>query len=66
MAEAYSTAGEISDTCQANAPILVDGVSVPQYWSVANNSCWPPPDPIRLYPPLPIHAPVRVPIKAFK
>jgi hypothetical protein len=28
-------------------PILVDGVSVPQYWSVANESCWPLRDPIK-------------------
>lgn len=27
MAEAYSTAGEISDKCQSNGPVLVDGVS---------------------------------------
>jgi hypothetical protein len=42
MAETYSAgAGEIADKCEDNAPVRVDGVSVPQYWSVANNSCWP-------------------------
>lgn len=45
MAEAYSAgSGEISDLCESNHPVLVDGVSVPQYWSVADNSCWPPSD----------------------
>lgn len=41
MAEAYSGNSEISDRCQSNAPVLVDGVLVPQYWSVADNECWP-------------------------
>jgi hypothetical protein len=45
MAEAYSAgSGEISDMCESNHPVLVDGVAVPQYWSVADNSCWPPSD----------------------
>lgn len=66
MAEAYSTAGEISDTCQGNAPILVDGVSVPQYWSVANKSCWPQRDPIRHYQAVPNHVLAKLPAKTFK
>jgi hypothetical protein len=41
MAEAYSGNSEISDRCQSNAPVLVDGVVVPQYWSVKDNECWP-------------------------
>jgi hypothetical protein len=44
MAEAYSTAGEISDQCQSQGPVVVDGITVPQYWSVADNACCPPPD----------------------
>jgi hypothetical protein len=45
MAEAYSYgAGEISDTCEKKQPVIVDGVSVPQYWSNADNGCWPPSD----------------------
>jgi hypothetical protein len=46
MAEAYtpSGTGEIADKCQGNAPVVVDGVAVPQYWSNADNGCWPPSD----------------------
>jgi hypothetical protein len=45
MAEAYSSgSGEIADMCEDNHPVLVDGVVVPQYWSVADNACWPPSD----------------------
>ncbi len=45
MAEAYSGAGEIADKCQGAGSVVVDGVTVPQYWSVADNSCCPEPDP---------------------
>jgi hypothetical protein len=44
MAEAYSGVGEIADMCQSLPPVRVDGVDVPQYWSQANRSCWPPGD----------------------
>lgn len=44
MAEAYSGNSEIADRCQGNPPVLVDGVVVPQYWSVTDNTCWPPDD----------------------
>ena len=57
MAEAYSAgAGEISDKCQSNSPILVDGISVPQYWSQSNNSCWPQADPLKVYATIPAEA----------
>lgn len=46
MAEAYSAAGEISDKCASQGPVVVDGVRVPQYWSVADNACCPTADPI--------------------
>lgn len=45
MAEACSGAGEISDRCQSEDPVVVDGVTVPQYWSVADNACRPVADP---------------------
>jgi len=44
MAEAYSGAGEIADMCQGKGTVVVDGVTVPQYWSVEDNSCRPEPD----------------------
>jgi hypothetical protein len=44
MAEAYSNNDEISDRCQDNHRVLVDGVPVPQYFSVQDNTCWPPAD----------------------
>lgn len=45
MAEAYSTgAGEIADKCEGEDAVIVDGVSVPQYWSNADSGCWPPSD----------------------
>lgn len=45
MAEAYTAGqGEISDTCEGNAHVWIDGVLVPQYWSVVDNACWPPGD----------------------
>jgi hypothetical protein len=44
MAEAYSGAGEIADKCAGAGPVVVDGVAVPQYWSVADDSCCPEPD----------------------
>lgn len=50
MAEAYSGVGEISDQCQSTGLVSVDGLQVPQYWSVADNSCCPPADPIPLPP----------------
>lgn len=43
MAEAYASS-EISDKCQDQQRVLVDGVLVPQYWSNADNACWPPAD----------------------
>jgi hypothetical protein len=36
--------GEISHRCQDASPVFVDRISVPQYWSVVDNSCWPPSD----------------------
>ncbi|PZS25387.1 MAG: hypothetical protein DLM59_20405 [Pseudonocardiales bacterium] len=36
--------GEVADRCRDGQPVFVDRVSVPQYWSVAHNACWPPPD----------------------
>jgi hypothetical protein len=45
MAEACTEGhGDISDRCQGRPPVLVDRVNVPQYWSVLDNACWPPPD----------------------
>lgn len=41
MAEAYSLVGEIADKCESNAPVLVNHVLVPQYWSAAEGACWP-------------------------
>lgn len=46
LAESYTDGkGEISDLCQGQPSVLIDGVKVPQYWSVVANSCWPPADP---------------------
>lgn len=42
IAEAYSGNSEIADRCEDNDRVLVDGVPVPQYWSVTDNGCWPP------------------------
>lgn len=54
MAEAYSSGyGEIADKCEGNAPILVDGVAVPQYWSDGDNACWPLADEDIKFEPLP-------------
>lgn len=36
--------GGIAERCQDGPPVFVDRVSVPQYWSVLDNACWPPPD----------------------
>jgi hypothetical protein len=45
MAEAHTAGkGEISDKCESDHPVLVDHVSVPQYWSDQDSSCWPPGD----------------------
>jgi hypothetical protein len=45
MAEAYSAGkGEIADLCQSKDAVIVDGVAVPQYWSVSSQTCWPPSD----------------------
>jgi hypothetical protein len=45
MAEAYASGGgEIADKCQGQGPVVVDGVTVPQYWSVSDNACCPPAD----------------------
>lgn len=44
MAEAYSGHSEVADQCQNGPRVLVDGVSVPQYWSEAEGTCWPPSD----------------------
>ena len=43
MAEAYAPS-EISDQCQGQGTVVVDGITVPQYWSVADERCCPPPD----------------------
>lgn len=46
MAEAYTAGqGEISDLCQGDPAVVVDGVLVPQYWSVADGGCQPTADP---------------------
>lgn len=35
---------DVVDRCQAGSPVFVDRVSVPRYWSVQDDACWPPPD----------------------
>jgi hypothetical protein len=50
MAEAYA-GKEVSDLCQFQTPVVVHGVTVPQYWSAADNSCWPPSDSARIFTP---------------
>lgn len=53
MAEAYA-GREVSDLCQSQTPVLVEGVRVPQFWSAADNSCWPPPDSNRMMKSTPV------------
>lgn len=31
----------VADRCEAESPVFVDRVSVPQYWSAQDHACWP-------------------------